>query len=51
MVFDPQTCAIANGHSHLLVVDGHSSHFTLELLEYAQAHDIIVLCLPAYTAH
>jgi len=51
MVFDPQTSAIANGCSRLLVVDGHSSHFTAELLEYAQAHNISVLCLPAHTTH
>ena len=51
MVFDPQTCVITNGHSRLLVVDGHASHFTSELLEYAQAHRIVVLCLPAHTTH
>ena len=51
MVFDPQTCVIANGRNCLLVVDGHASHFTSELLEYAQAHRIIVLCLPAHTTH
>jgi hypothetical protein len=33
-VFEPQTAAIANGCSYLLIVDGHSSHYTLELLEY-----------------
>jgi len=47
MVFDPQTSPIANGRVCLLVVDGHASHFTSELLEYAQAHRIVVLCLPS----
>jgi hypothetical protein len=51
VVFEPQTSAIANGCSCLLRVDGHSSHFTSELLEYAQAHRIVVLCLPAHTTH
>jgi hypothetical protein len=51
MVFDPQTSPIANGHICLLVVDGHASHFTSEPLEYAQAHCIVVLCLPAHTTH
>jgi len=51
MVFDPQTSPIANGCVCLLVVDGHASHFTSELLEYAQAHHIVVLWLPAHTTH
>jgi hypothetical protein len=50
-VFGPQTSVIANGHSRLLVVDGHSSHFSFGFLEYAQANRIIVLCLPAHTTH
>ena len=50
-VFEPQTAEIANGRSRLLVVNGHSSHYTSELLEFAQAHRIIVLCLPAHTTH
>jgi hypothetical protein len=50
-VFEPQTAAITNGCSHLLIVDGHSSHYTSELLEYVRAHHIIVLCLPAHTTH
>src|SRR5258706_5214924 len=49
--FGPQTSEIANGCSRLLVVDGHSSHFSLGFLEYAQANRIIVLCLPAHTTH
>jgi len=48
MVFDPQTCVITNGWSCLLVVDGHASHFTSELLEYAQAHCIVTS--PHYTS-
>ncbi len=51
MIFDPQTCVIANGCTCLLVVDGHASHFTSGLLKYAQAHHIVVLCLPAHTTH
>jgi len=50
-VFGPQTSEIANGCNCLLVVDGHSSHFSLGFLEYAQANHIIVLCIPAHTTH
>ena len=35
----------------LLIVDGHSSHFTQEFLEYAKDHDLHVLCLPPHTTH
>ena len=50
-VFDAQTENIANGCKRLLIVDGHSSHFTWELLEYADSHGIAVLCLPPHTTH
>jgi hypothetical protein len=50
-VFDPQTQGIANGRTRLLIVDGHSSHFTYELLSYATAHNIVVICLPPHTTH
>ena len=50
-VFDPQTKGIAKGHTLLLIVDGHCSHFTYELLDYAATHDIIVICLPPHTTH
>ena len=50
-VFDPQTRDIANGHTRLLIVDGHCSHFSYELLDYARTHGIIVICLPPHTTH
>ena len=50
-VFDPQTQDIAKGRTRLLIVDGHCSHFTYELLDYAATHDIIVICLPPHTTH
>ena len=50
-VFDPQTKDIADGRTRLLIVDGHSSHFSYELLDYASTHDIIVICLPPHTTH
>jgi hypothetical protein len=46
-------------HSHatidnpiLLVLDGHSSHTkSLEVLEYATQHGVIMICLPPHTTH
>jgi hypothetical protein len=35
----------------LLILDGHSSHLTLEFLDYAEAHKIEVLCFPAHSTH
>ena len=49
--FDPPTRNVAQGCPRLLIVDGHSSHFTQESLEYAKDHDIHVLCLPPHTTH
>ncbi|KIO20701.1 hypothetical protein M407DRAFT_81291 [Tulasnella calospora MUT 4182] len=34
-----------------LFVDGHSSHCTLEFLEFAVAHNIIVISYPPHTTH
>ena len=34
----------------LLVLDGHGSHITIEVIEYAQSNEIHLLCLPSYTS-
>jgi len=49
--FDHLTKAKANGCYRLLIVDGHTSHFNYELLQYAKENKIVVLCLPANTTH
>jgi len=49
--FDAQTRELAGERYCLLIVDGHSSHFSWELLEFAKANKIVVLCLPANTTH
>ena len=49
--WDIQTKAKARGHTRLLVVDGHSSHYTLGFLEYAQDNNIVVLCYPSHSTH
>lgn len=32
-------------------MDGHNSHYTVELLEHARAHGIIILAYPPHTTH
>jgi hypothetical protein len=49
--FDPPTHQVANGRARLLIVDGHTSHFTQGFLEYAKENNIHVLCLPPHTTH
>ena len=36
----------------MLILDGHGSHCnSVETLEYAEANDVILLCLPPHTTH
>ena len=35
----------------LLVMDGHGSHVTIEVIEFARSNDIHLLCLPSHTSH
>jgi len=49
--FDKLTKAKANGRHQLLVVDGHSSHFTMGFLEYARNYKITMLCYPSHSTH
>lgn len=49
--WDKQTKKKADRRTRLLVVDGHSSHYTLGFLEYACNNDIVVLCYPSHSTH
>lgn len=49
--FDKHTAPTAHNATRLLLVDGHISHYTLELLEYARKHNIIILCYPSHSTH
>lgn len=49
--FETRTQGQANGHTRLLFVDGHNSHYTRGFLEHARLHNIIVLCYPAHATH
>ncbi|SJL16830.1 uncharacterized protein ARMOST_20359 [Armillaria ostoyae] len=50
-IFDEQIKTKAAGRYHLLLVDGHNSHYTHEFLQYACTHEIIVLCYPSHATH
>src|SRR5271156_3317212 len=49
--FDPQTKEKAGGCTRVLLMDGHSSHYTAELLDYAQANNIVILGYPPHCTH
>jgi len=49
--FDPQTKEKAGGQTHVLLMDGHSSHYTLELLQYATVNNIVHTWLPTHCTH
>ena len=45
---------VANVHARrplLFVLDGFDSHLTLEAIEYARLHQIILFALPPHTTH
>lgn len=35
----------------LLVLDGHGSHITINVIEFAKSNGIHLLCLPSHTSH
>lgn len=35
----------------VLIQDGHASHISIEVIEFARANGIYILCLPAHTTH
>ncbi|KID82360.1 transposase, partial [Metarhizium majus ARSEF 297] len=39
------------GQYRLLIIDGHGSHHTMEFIQYAEDHDIILFGLPPYLTH
>lgn len=49
--FDEQTKAKANGRRRLLIVDGHNSHYSREVLEYARQNRIELVCYPSHSTH
>ncbi|KAF8221739.1 DDE-domain-containing protein, partial [Tricholoma matsutake] len=49
--FDPQTKEKAAGETRVLLMDGHSSHYTADLLEYCLENDIKVIGYPPHCTH
>ena len=49
--FDVQTQDKAEGQTWVLLLDGHSSHYTPELLEYARDQNIMILGYPPHCTH
>jgi hypothetical protein len=50
--FIPQATAHnKSGKPILLILDGHSSHETLHIIDLAELHNITILCLPPHTTH
>ena len=39
----------ASARPLLLLLDGHSSHYTLELVKFAAKEDVVIFCLPPHT--
>ena len=50
-IFDPETKEKARGKPRVLLLDGHSSHYTLAFIDYARANNIILLGYPAHCTH
>ena len=50
-MFGPQTKALANQNSRVLICDGFGTHETLEILEYCFENDILLCRLPSHTSH
>jgi hypothetical protein len=50
--FVPAAKAHANNNKPIvLMYDGHGSHVTLEMIDAALAHNVILFCLPPHTTH
>jgi hypothetical protein len=49
--FDRQTKDKANGETRVLLMDGHSSHYTPELLDFARSNNIVILGYPPHCTH
>lgn len=49
--WDKLTKQKENGQYCLLIVDGHSLHYTLGFLDYTCKNTITVLCYPSHSTH
>ncbi|KFG81468.1 transposase [Metarhizium anisopliae] len=49
--FDKHTAQKTTGQYRLLIIDGHGSHHTVEFIQYAEDHRIILFGLPPHLTH
>jgi hypothetical protein len=49
--FDSCTKDVKVGSRRLLIMDGHSSHDTIEFRDYCSDHNIITVCMPPHSSH
>lgn len=49
--FDKILPNLPQGQPILLLIDGHSSHFSLQLLKKAQERNVHIFCFPAHLTH
>jgi hypothetical protein len=49
--FDKHTKSRTTGVYRLLVLDGYKSHHSAEFEVYCKEHNIITLCMPAYSSY
>ncbi|KAJ8303708.1 hypothetical protein KUTeg_018740 [Tegillarca granosa] len=42
---------LSSDHKILIIYDGHKSHVSLELIDWAKEHNIVLFVLPAHTSH
>ncbi|APA05486.1 hypothetical protein sscle_01g002560 [Sclerotinia sclerotiorum 1980 UF-70] len=50
-VFEPATCAKADGKYRLLICDGHDSHISGNFIAHCLQNRIVLLILPPHTSH
>jgi hypothetical protein len=51
VVFNPYTQEEAKRGRRLLIVDGHSSHFNMKFVDFADRHRILLVILPPHSTH
>src|SRR5450432_3930159 len=50
-VFEKHTAHRIKGNYHLLILNSHGSHVTLEFDLFTKEHSIITLCMPPHSSH
>lgn len=50
-LFIPSMNSCTHGRYQLLVLDGHSSHLTLQFDQICAQNDLILICMPPHSSH